>query len=257
MQFIYRAAAVGLITFGASVIGMLVQWAVPADQLTAARGSVGAMVGLVGLLLALVLGLLIWTAFAVFTTQQAEAFSLGPVIAEIDLALEKYGPDAAGGRAGLRAAVQRARQRFFGSIHEDPRPFNFEEMKATMNGLNGYFANLAPATDEQRRLQTAAWDQARKMQDTLMLMARQLANPFPPHVLTIVLCWASALFFGNGVVATPNAVTVIAHLAGAISISTAVFLILELSHPYTGVIRLTPAGIDHVISALGQTPASN
>jgi hypothetical protein len=63
------------------------------------------MVGLVTLLLALVLGLLVFTAFSVFTTQRDEAYSLGPLVVEADLALELYGPDAAGGRAGLRAAL--------------------------------------------------------------------------------------------------------------------------------------------------------
>ena len=85
-----------------------------------------------------------------------------------------------------------------------------------------------------------------------MLMARQLANPFPPHVLTVVVCWASALFLGNGLVAAPNAVTVLAHLAGAVSIGIAIFLILELSHPYTGLIRLSPDGIDRVLEILGE-----
>jgi hypothetical protein len=66
----------------------------------------------------------------------------------------------------------------------------------------------------------------------------------------VVVCWASALFLGNGLVAAPNAVSVLAHFAGAISIGIAVFLILELSHPYTGLIRLSPAGIDRVIKIL-------
>ena len=102
MHPLYRAIAVAAITFGASVVGMALQWVVPAELLTASRGSVGAMVGLVTLLLALVLGLLVFTAFAVFTTQRDEAFSLGPMVAEIDLALELYGPEAAGARACSR-----------------------------------------------------------------------------------------------------------------------------------------------------------
>ena len=92
----------------------------------------------------------------------------------------------------------------------------------------------------------------RKLADTQMLMARQLANPFPPHVLTVVVSWASALFLGNGLVAAPNAVTVLAHFAGAVSIGIAIFLILELSHPYTGLIRLSPDGIDRVLEILGE-----
>ena len=118
MQSLTRAIAVALTTFGASLVGMALQWVVPADVLTASKGSVGVMVGLVTLLLALVLGLLVFTAFSVFTTQRDEAYSLGPLVAEADLALELYGPEAAGGRAGLRAALQRSRVRFFGDSDE-------------------------------------------------------------------------------------------------------------------------------------------
>jgi hypothetical protein len=253
MHPLYRAIFVAAITFGASVIGMVLQWAVPADVLTASKGSVGAMVGLVTLLLALVLGLLVFTAFSVFTTQRDEAYSLGPMVAEVDLALELYGPEAAGGRAGLRGALQRSRARFFGDSQRGPQPFTFEEMRAIFLSQNGFFDRLKPETETQRGLLATARDQVRKLADTQMLMARQLANPFPPHVLTVVICWASALFLGNGLVAATNTVTVLAHLAGAVSIGIAIFLILELSHPYTGLIRLSPEGIDRVLEILSET----
>jgi hypothetical protein len=257
MQSLTRAIAVALTTFGASLVGMALQWVVPADVLTASKGSVGAMVGLVTLLLALVLGLLVFTAFSVFTTQRDEAYSLGPLVAEVDLALELYGPEAAGGRAGLRAALKRSRVRFFGDSERGPQPFTFEEMRAIFLSQNSFFDRLKPATEAQRGLMAIAKDQVRKLADTQMLMARQLASPFPPHVLTVVVCWASALFLGNGLVAAPNAVSVLAHFAGAISIGIAIFLILELSSPYTGLIRLSPAGIDRVLQILGSAEAKN
>src|SRR5271165_5607673 len=211
MHSLKRAIGIAVILFGASVVGMLLQWVVPADVLTASKGTVGAMVGLVTLLLALVLGLLVFTAFSVFTTQRDEAYSLGPLVAEADLALELYGPEAAGGRAGLRAALQRSRVRFFGDAERGPQPFTFEEMRAIFLSQNSFFDRLKPATDAQRALAATAKDQVRKLADTQMLMARQLASPFPPHVLNVVVCWAAALFLGNGLVAAPNAVSVLAH----------------------------------------------
>jgi hypothetical protein len=253
MHSLRESIAVGLAAFGASIVGMLLQLAIPADMLTASKGSVGAMVGILGLLLALVLGLLIWTAFGVFTTQQSEAYSLGPVVAEIDFVLERLGPQGVSGRDGLRAALQRSRVRFFGDAQRGPQPFTFQEMRATFAGLSGYFDNLNGAGEEERRLAATASELARKYQDTQMTMARQLASPFPPNVLTIVICWAAALFLGNGLVATPNAVTVVAHLAGAVSIATAFFLIVELSHPYTGYIRISPIGVDSALAALRET----
>jgi hypothetical protein len=247
-----RSVAVAGVAFAASLIGMALQWIVPADVLTASKGSVGAMVGLVTLLLALVLGLLVFTAFSVFTTQRDEAYSLGPLVAEVDLALEQYGPEATGGRAGLYAALQRSRARFFGDSERGPQPFTFEEMRAIFLSQSSFFDRLKPATDAQRALLATAKDQVRKLADTQMLMARQLASPFPPHVLTVVICWATALFLGNGLVAAPNAVSVMAQFAGAVSIGIAIFLILELSSPYTGLIRLSPAGIDRVLKILGE-----
>src|SRR5271167_512693 len=253
MRAFTEAAAVAAVTFAASLIGMALQWIVSADVLTASKGSVGAMVGLVTLLLALVLGLLVFTAFSVFTTQRDEAYSLGPLVAEVDLALEQYGPEAAGGRAGLHAALQRSRARFFGDSERGPQPFTFEEMRAIFLSQNSFFDRLKPETDVQKGLLATARDQVRKLADTQMLMARQLASPFPPHVLTVVVCWTTALFLGNGLVAAINPVTVLAHLAGAVSIGIAIFLILELSHPYTGLIRLSPDGIDRVLEILSQT----
>ena len=70
-----------------------------------------------------------------------------------------------------------------------------------------------------------------------MLMVRQLYSPFPPYVLSVVVCWASALFLGNGLVAATNALTMLAHLAGATAIASAIFLILELSQPYSSISR--------------------
>ena len=64
------------------------------------------------LLLALVLGLLVFTAFSVYTTQQTEAQSLGPVVIELDVLLEDYTARCGGGRTGLREALGRARKRF-------------------------------------------------------------------------------------------------------------------------------------------------
>jgi hypothetical protein len=255
MDSLRRAIGVAVILFAASVVGMLLQWVVPADVLTASKGTVGAMVGLVTLLLALVLGLLVFTAFSVFTTQRDEAYSLGSVVVEIDSSLEQYGPEASGGRAGLRSVLERSRARFFGDLKHGPQSFTFEEMRAIFRGLNSYFDSLKPATDAQRALLTTAKDQMRKFADTQMLMARQLANPFPPYVLTVMVCWASALFLGNGVVATPNAISVVAHLAGATAIGSAIFLILELSQPYTGLIRLSSAGLDRLIQLLGEAGA--
>jgi hypothetical protein len=121
-----------------------------------------------------------------------------------------------------------------------------------MYWMNTYFDKLQPPSERHRQLLTSARDLAKKFAETNMLMARQLANPFPPYVMSVVVCWAAVLFLGNGLAAPPNAITILAHLAGAIAIASAIFLILELSAPYTGLIRLSPASLDRMIEVLGK-----
>ena len=251
MRSYRQAMVVALTTFAASLLGMALRLVVPAQVLNNSKATIGGMAGLITLLLALVLGLLVYTAFTVYSTQQSEAQGLGPVVIELDDLLEQYGPEALRGRVALREALEHSRRRFFGDPERGPQAHTFEETHTIIHWRNAYFNSLQPATERQRTLLILARDLAKTFAETQMLMARQLANPFPDHLLVVVAFWASLLFLGNGLVATPNAVTVSAHLLGSIAVASAVFLILELSHPYSGVIRLSPSQFDRLISQLG------
>ncbi len=173
------------------------------------------------------------------------------MVIELDVILEQYGPEALRGRVGLREALGRSRKRFFGDAKRGPQAHTFKETRATMHWMNTYFDSLQPSTERQQQLLTSARDLAKTFAETQMLMARQLANPFPEHLLVVVVFWASLLFLGNGLLAAPNAVTVVAHLLGAIAVGSAVFLILELSRPYSGAIRLSSAPLDQLLAQLG------
>jgi hypothetical protein len=63
---------------------------------------IGAVVGLLTLLSALVLGLLIWTAFRVYSGQNLAMQTLAAKLLQLDHALIDYGPDADAGRAQLK-----------------------------------------------------------------------------------------------------------------------------------------------------------
>jgi hypothetical protein len=255
MNSLVRSFVVGLTAFLAGAAGMLLASALPEPALADAKGLIAAMVGLVGLLLALVLGLLVGAAFGVFTKQQSDAYSLAQFAIEIDRAHLQFGEQGKVGRAHLRSAVARTRARFFGDVRHGPAPFTLEEMISTFAAQDQYFDGLEPATDKLRRHLDRASDLARKYQDTQMLMARQLASPFPPHLVNIMIYWASVLFLGNGLVAKQSAISAIVLLAGAVAIASAIFLILELSNPYVGVIRLSPASFDQLLGALAESHA--
>ena len=119
-----------------------------------------------------------------------------------------------------------------------------------MQATSAFFAALDPQTPEQRDLLATAKSLSTTILQTQMLMSRQLANPVPSLLLIVVLCWSALLFFGFGLLASLNPVTVVAEAFGAISVASAVFLILEFSEPYSGVFKIKPRGIDLVLEAL-------
>jgi hypothetical protein len=64
--------------------------------------------------------------------------------------------------------------------------------------------------------------------------------------------WTAALFFGAGLYAESNAVVLAALTLGALSLAFAVFLILGMGEPYTGMIKVNPAALRETIEFLGK-----
>jgi hypothetical protein len=250
MKTIERTALVAIITFASGMMGFLIQWLLPVQHVADSKGAIGSVVGLVTLLLALVLGLVIWTSFGVYTTQQSEAHTLGSAILQLDFVLERYGPEAVPGRRGLKQAVGRTRERFWGHAIGGPAAFSYQQSRADLGEIEEFFASLHPPSDEQRHLLDTAKQLATSIVQTNLLMSRQLANPVPALLLIVVVSWSSLLFLGFGLLANFNPVTVVAEALGAMSVASAIFLILEFSHPYSGLFSISGSGIDQVLSAL-------
>ena len=55
------------------------------------------------------------------------------------------------------------------------------------------------------------------------------------------------MFFGMGVFAQSNELVISALTFGAVCVAFAVFLILELGLPYTGLMRVSPAALEQAI----------
>ena len=84
-------------------------------------------------------------------------------------------------------------------------------------------------------------------------MSLQVASrPVNWPLMAILLFWALALFFGFGLLSRPNATVVTALGFGAFSVAFAMFLILELAGPYTGLYRVSPAALQQAIEFVGK-----
>jgi hypothetical protein len=249
---IARTLVVAVLTFMSGLVGFLLQWLLPVQYVADAKGMIGSIIGLVTLLLALVLGLLVWTSYGVYTNQNSVSQSLGPLILKLDFALEQYGPEARRGRDLLRAAVMRARERFWGSGGLSDGVSPYAQARADLHEITGFFTGLEPATDRQKQLILTATPYFTQVVETTLLMTRQLANPVPKLLIFVVVGWSALLFLSYGLLGTFNAVSVAAEALGSIAVASAVFMILEFSQPYSGLFRISPVGVDNLIAVIGR-----
>ena len=84
----------------------------------------GAVVGLMTLLLALALGLLIWTAYGVFSTQKASVQTLAITELKLDEAFQDYGPEAAEGHRILREGIKNTIAEIWGGSNDEEAVFH-------------------------------------------------------------------------------------------------------------------------------------
>ena len=240
------AAGVAVAMFVSGVVGLTLQKLLPehhtADR---SRDMIGGVVGLLTLLLALVLGLLIWTAYGVSTTQQNELNLLSARALEYNLELTQYGPEAKKGRDLLRTDLVWAHEQFWGE--GDAQAQAYEASLANVGAVSNFLASLKPETDIQRQLLAAAGAHYATIGETRLLMSLQLVNPVSWPLIITVTAWSCLLALGFGMLSRLNAATLVALACGSLAIASAIFLILELSQPYTSALRISPAGLEQVI----------
>ena len=107
MGSLILAASVFAVVFLGGAIGLELQRRLPESFTTGGpKDMTSAVVGLMTLLLALVLGLLIWTAYGVFSTQKTSVQTPAITDLKLDEALQDYGPEAAQGHRILREGIK-------------------------------------------------------------------------------------------------------------------------------------------------------
>jgi hypothetical protein len=86
---------------------------------------------------------------------------------------------------------------------------------------------------------------------TRILLA-QSGNVIPTPFLIVLVFWITLIFLSFGLFARPNLTIVASLFFCAISASSAIFLILDLSHPFSGLITIPSAPLSNALAPLGQ-----
>ena len=248
--FLRRASVVAVAAALCLLIGLAVQSVTPRAYLADAEGVVRLVVGLEATLLALVLGFLISTCHGLFSAQLNQWQTIGRSIMALDRALSEFGAKADAGRKALPHVLKRMRERFWTYRSGGHRSIDFDDLSDEDTAMRTVFASLRPADDELRRHLRTSEEMFSLIFETQLTMIWNIVNPVPNLVFYSVVGWSCLLFFGYGLLSAINLLTVGIALLGAISIASAVFLILELSDPYVGLFQMPSNGVDKLMLVL-------
>ena len=251
MTAAWVAIIVTVLTFLGGLVGLRLKKMLPEQHsVDNARDMIGSVMGLVTLLLALVLGTIVGSAYFFSSTQQSELQSLSSNSLQLDKALAQYGPETKPARDRLRDNLVRSHDLFWSGADVDPQKLTVAVAMAGLQPMDDYLGSLDPKTPAQTRAAAAAAAHFGQIMQTRLLMSLQLANPVSKPLLVIVVAWSFFLFCGFGLLSKPNATTLAALAFGALAVASAIFLILELSQPYTGLFRISPAALEQTIDTI-------
>lgn len=248
MNSILIAVLVFACTFFGALLGLRLHAKLPEQHIGGTSADVIKLVmGLIATVSALVLGLLISSAHRSYEAQQAEVQQIAISVFQLDRALERFGPEAGDARDILYELVQ-------GEVVRASAPGG---IKATINApmqaqqaaakLFDRISALSPKTDPQRFIQSRSLQLLVGLGDTRLLLNEQARSAISWPFLVVLVFWLTVLFMGFGLFARRNATVVAALCLGALSVAGAIFLILEMNRPYTGIMQISIGPIQNAL----------
>jgi hypothetical protein len=228
---------------GGALLGMFLRGLLPAHHLSdESKDVVRLGTGLVATMAALVLGLLVASAKGSYDTQRNGLDEVTANLTLLDTVLQQYGPPAREARENLRRIVAFGIGRLWPEDASQAPTLGAPETMAGGKFLHAQLLALVPADDMQRALKTQALQIGAELARTrLLLVAQQQSTVISGVFLVILSFWLVVLFASFGLFAPRNATVVATLLISALSVSGAIFLILELDQPFDGLIQIPSA----------------
>jgi hypothetical protein len=249
MHSLVAGLCVAVVTYCGGLVGLTLQTRLPEEFTTGkARDMISAIVGLLTFLSAVVTGLLIWTAYGVYASQNVAVQTFAARALQEDVALAEYGPEAAQGRQMLRDDLTKTIDQFWGPRTDaDIVSRNFRAAVDNLRARQAFLDSLHPATDTQKAALAAARQAVETIGQTRLQMSLALTSPLSYPLLCVLVGWATCLFCGFGLISGPHGMSFAALAVGVLAVSTAMYMIVDLSDPYSGLFQASSTPIERVM----------
>ncbi len=242
----------GCISCG-TVLGLVLSKVLPDTHLNAdSKDAVKLGAGMITMMAALVLGLLVSSAKSTFDSTNAAVTQAGAKAILMDRLLATYGLESKEIREDLRRNIAAALQLLWPEEGATESDFKAFEHAVPMEKLLEKIRGLKPQTETQRALQVQLQQLGNDIMLSRWLQIEQAYVPLPMPFLVILLFWLTLLYTSFGLLAPRNATVITIMFLGALALATALFLIVEMSRPMAGAIKVSSAPIRNALEHIGR-----
>lgn len=236
--------------FGGALLGMLLRALLPAHHLKdESKDQLKICMGLIVTMAALLLGLLVASAKSSFDTQKSELTEMSSKVIFVDRILAHYGPETKEARDLLKAAVARTLDLTW--PQDRSRPPRLEMPGVGSDAIYDKIQGLSPKDEDHRLLQSQALSILIDLAKMRWLMFQQQGSAIAMPLLVVVIFWLSVIFVSFGLFAPPNTTVLISFFIGALSVSSAIFLIMEMDSPFEGLIKISSDPLRVALAQMG------
>jgi hypothetical protein len=240
-------------TVGGVVVGMVLRPLLPQHHLREdSKDAIKLGAGVIATLAALVLGLMVGSAKSSFDAVNSLVVQTGAKIMMADRVLAQYGPEAQEIRERMRSDLAAMTAKVWGGSGDTVSGLKAVEASTRGEDLLGMIRALKPGSDAQSALQAQALQIGNDLQQSRWLLVEQSQTELPGAFLAVLLCWLTILYTAYGLLTPANATVVLVLLVCALSMSGAIFLIVEMNQPFDGTIKVSRGPIDRALQHIGQ-----
>ena len=206
--------------------------------------------GMMATLIALIIGLLVTSAKGTYDEANSSITQGGAKVITLDYYLSNYGPEAKEARELVHQATAAGIARIWPD--ESRQGADLAKMEAATGMADVYTSirELSPQNDSQKYLQTQALQIGADMMQSRWMLIEQSQTNLPRIFLVVLTFWLTVLFIQFGLLAPLNRTALSALFICAISMSCAIYLILELNNPLEGTIKVSSAPLHKALALI-------
>jgi hypothetical protein len=206
--------------------------------------------GLVATMTALLLGLLVASAKGSYDAQRSQVIQMSAKLAFLDRVLANCGPDVSEARTVLRLSAERMIARIWPD--DKSRQAELAPSASAGQALYDSIQKISPQTDSQRAAKAQALQSTVELGQMYWLLYQQAGSSISTPLLIVVVFWLAMIFLSFGLFTPRNGTAIAALMASALSVCVAIFLLLELDHPFSGLIGISSEPMRNALEHLGR-----